>query len=162
MHGHHKMGIAPASDARASPLPKHRCRFWGFFIYLFFTFFFTDLRLLVFDSRWFLPNQVDLAKIKLYRPNRIVSTGGQNWPKWPKLTEMGLESCRNSRNCLWMRPKHLKFCHSSILFWIFVASFVFSFWFCVSFLLLSLFFERRTYNVFFKNILIIKIFVIIF
>ena len=45
---------------------------------------------------WFALNRADSARIGLYRPNRSVLAGGQNWPKQPKQTKMAeidLESC---------------------------------------------------------------------
>ena len=134
----------------------HRCPCVGAVSEFFF--FFTDSCQLGFYSRWFSPNWDDLARIKLYRPNQVVSADDWNGRNRPKsalnhfgIAKIGFEWGPNILNL------------SLILFWIFVASFVFSFLFCVLFcvscLLLSLFCKSRHSNVFFKNILIVKIYI---
>ena len=83
---------------RMMRLPTRRYHVWSFF---FHGFALTRL--------WFTSNQADSAKIK---PNQVVSAkdrNGRSGPRWPKQAEISLESCRNSQNWLWMRPKHPKF-----------------------------------------------------
>ena len=111
---------------------------------LFFFFFFTDSCQLGFNSHRFTPHQADLARI------------GPNWVVRPA-TEIGLESCRNSRNQLWIRSKHLKSVLPQFYSEYLLLLLCFLFFFCVSCLFLFLFCESRHSNVFFKNILIIKI-----
>ena len=110
--------------------------------------FFLDLRRLgsiCADAARFAPNRLrfasnraDSARIEPYRPYRMVSANdqyGRYGQNRPETAEIGLETCRNNRN------SDLK---------------------CVFCLLLSSFCESRHGNVFFKNILIVKIFLIIF
>ena len=84
-------------------------------------------------------------------PNQVVLAGNRNKPKsalnYAGTAEIGFEWGPNILNLFFLN-----------FIWIFVASFVFSFLFCVSCLLLSLFCESRHSNVFFKNILIVKIY----
>ena len=98
-------------------------------------FFFPRIRADVarFTPNWlrFTLNRVDSARIGPYRPYRIILAGdryGRNRPETPKIN---LETCRNRQN------SDLR---------------------GVSCLLLSLFCESRNSNVFFKNILIVKIY----
>ena len=49
--------------------------------------------------------------------NQVVLTESNCIGRWPKQAKIGLESCRNSRNWFWMRPKQL-------------TSFMFSFLLC--------------------------------
>ena len=78
----------------------------AFELFFFFFFFFfhkfvptwLDSRQLGFNSHRFTPHQADLARIGPYWPNWVVRPA----------TKIGLESCRNSRNQLWIRSKHLK------------------------------------------------------
>ena len=87
----------------------------------------SNSRQLSFDSSWF-------------DQNWVVSTKSDRVSRWPKLAEIIMpeqpKSALNEAQTSWI-------CLSSILFWIFVASFVFSFLFCVSCNLLSLFCEPR-------------------
>ena len=86
---------------RPMRLPTRRCRVWAFFFFFFFHKFvptWLDSRQLGFNSHRFMPHQADLARIGPYWPNWVVQPA----------TEIGLESCRNSRNQLWIRSKHLK------------------------------------------------------
>ena len=109
MHGRGKMGAAPVSDSATHEW--RRCPHVGvvseFFYFLFFYgFALTQLQFVLIsaESGRFGQNQIVSAE-----SNRIVSVGSRNWPKRPKQAEIGLESCRNSWNQLWMRPKHPKF-----------------------------------------------------
>ena len=83
-------------DMWATPLPARQCCGWG----------------LLFIIIFFLRICADLASIRAepgqFGRNWIISAGGWNWPKRPKQAKISLESCRNSRNWLWMRPKHPK------------------------------------------------------
>ena len=94
-HGRSWEGVAPEFDVawlkvrRSTWLPARRCHVWAFF------FFFTRI-------------PTNSARIGLYQPNRVVSVGNQNKLKRLKQAEICLESCRNSQNWLWMRPKHPK------------------------------------------------------
>ena len=118
-------------------LLARRCRVWAFF--------FSDSRQLGFDSRW----------TGVIRPEsgRI----GRQLKRW-KQAEIGLESCRNNRNRLWMRPKHPK----SVLpqfyseYLLLLLCFLFCFVFLAFFFLC--FVNQGHSNVFFKNILIVKIY----
>ena len=67
-------------------------------------------------------------------PYWVVSAGNRNGPKWPKQDEIGLESCRNSRNRLWMMPKHPKSVHPQFYFecLLLILCVFFFFFFCVS------------------------------
>ena len=91
------------------------------------------------------------AKLSRFGHNRVVSASdwnGWNGPKWPKQAKISLESCWNSRNWLWMRPKHPK---SVILqFYSEYLLLLLCFLFC--------FVNQGHSNVFFKNILIVKIY----
>ena len=81
-------------DTRATSLPARRCWVWFFFSF-FYGFLSTWLRFAP-TWLWFALNRADSARIGLYRPNRSVLAGGQNWPKQPKQTKMAeidLESC---------------------------------------------------------------------
>ena len=94
-----------------------------FFFFLGFAPTWLNLRRLDFDS----------TRVGPYQPATETAETGWNWlwimPKQPK-------SALNEAQTSQISP-------SSILFWIFVASFVFSFLFCVSCLHLSLFYESR-------------------
>ena len=61
-------------------------------------FFFLDLQ------------QLGLIRAELSRfdQNRAILAESSRIGQWPKQAEIGLESCRNSRNRLWMMPKHPK------------------------------------------------------
>ena len=104
-----------------------------------------------FTPTWlrFTPIRADSARIKSYRPKR------------PKKAKIGLESCRNSQNRLWMRPKHPKsvlpqFYSECLLL---LLCFLFCFVLCLVFLAFFLCFVNQGHsNVFFKNILIVKIY----
>ena len=97
MHGHGKMGVAPVFDAaRHSDANAHTSvPHLSFFVFNGFT----PTRL---QSS---PNQANSARIESYRSNQSISTSGRNWPKQ---AEIDLESYQNSRNWLWMMPKHPK------------------------------------------------------
>ena len=107
------------------------------------------------DTAWFALTQFQFTLIWL-------ESGRIDWqPKWPKrieTAEIGIESCRNSQNRLWMRPKHPKSVIPQFYSEYLLLLLCFLFLFCVSCLLLSLFCESRHSNVFFKNILIVKIY----
>ena len=127
-------------------------------------FFFFFLRICVNSTQFapiqllFVPNQVVSARIK---PNQIVSTRDRNNRNELKQVEIGLESSRNIQNWLWMRPKHSKSVLPQFYYEYLLLLLFFLFCcvlFCVSCLLLSLFCESRHSNVFFKNILIVKIY----
>ena len=132
-HGRSWEGAAPASDTVARMLVPRQ------------SLFFLDLRRLGLicadvarfaqNQLRFVPNRADSTRIGPYRPYRIVSAGDRYGQNRPETAEIGLETRRNNRN------SDLK---------------------CVFCLLLSLFCESRHGNVFFKNILIVKIFLIIF
>ena len=93
----------------------------------------SDSRWLNFDSGRFLPSRTNLARIRSYQPNRIVSTDSRNWPKQ---VEISLESCRNSQKRLWMRPKHPKSVLPQFYFeyLLLLLCFLFCFVFCFVFL----------------------------
>ena len=76
---------------------------------------------------WFSPKRADLARIRTYRPNQIVLA--------------------NNRNRLWMRPKHLNF----------VLPQFYSEYLLLLLCFLFRFVNQGHSNVFFKNILIVKI-----
>ena len=130
-------GAAPKSDMTARELVLRLSFF-------FFSFFFTDL------------HQLSLIRAELGWFNRNRTVSAKSSPidrqlKRPKRIKIDLESCWNSRNRLWMRPKHPKFIipqfYSKYL--LLLLCFL---------LLLSLFCESRHSNGFFKNILIVKIY----
>ena len=161
MHGRGKMGTTPASNAVTCK--RHRCLHIGAASNFFFlkrihsdsASIRADLAPIRADSALLALNRADSTRIRSYRS---ISAGGWNWPKQAKI---GLELCRNNRNWLWMRPKHPKsvlpqfYFEYLLLLLYFLFCFVFlAFFFFFSFI----FFEPRTYNVFFKNILIVKIY----
>ena len=83
-------GAAPESNAGCSY--QHRCpridATSECFVFFFF-FRFEPTRLQFALTRLqFAPIQANSAKIELYRPNRIVSIGSRNWPKWLKKAEI--------------------------------------------------------------------------
>ena len=80
-------------------LPTHQCRVWAFFF--FFPWIHAGPARFALTQLRFAPNQADLVRIKPYQPNWVVLAGH-------RMAEIGLESCRNSRNRLRMRPKHPK------------------------------------------------------
>ena len=103
MHGRGWEGAAPESDAAQCGvrLPT-RLSF----------FFFSWIR---FDSARFAPTQLLFSPIRTepgrFGQNQAESGHISRRPKQPKRSkqaEISLESCRNSRNRLWMRPKHPK------------------------------------------------------
>ena len=105
-----------------------------------------DLRQLGFYLCWaglIWPESSRIGWIELFRPTTETAETGRNRP-W-------------IRNRLWMRPKQPKSVIPQFYSEYFFASFVFSFLFYVFCLLLSLFCESRYSNVFFKNILIVKL-----
>ena len=113
---------------RPTRLPAHRCRVWVFF-------FFPQIRV---NSARFAPTQLDLRQIGFdsrrigpYWPYWIVLAGDRYGRNKPKTAEISLETRQNRQNTD-LRG--------------------------VSCLLLSLFCESRHSNVFFKNILILKIY----
>ena len=113
---------------RPTRLPARRCHVRVFFLDLHW------LGSICADATRFAPNRVDSAKIGPYRPYQIVSASdqyGRYGQNRPETAEIGLETHRNSRN------SDLK---------------------GVICLLLSLFCESKHGNVFFKNILIVKIY----
>ena len=65
-------------------------------------FFFLGFATTQLDSRW--TGHI----LAIIGPYWVVSASDRNGPKWVKQVEIGLESCRNSRNWLWMMPKHPK------------------------------------------------------
>lgn len=82
-------------------LPTRQCRVWAYF---FFT-----------DSLQLSSIRADSASIHAelgrFGQNQAISTKlGRidRRPKWPKQVEIDIESCQNSRNQLWIRPKHSK------------------------------------------------------
>ena len=85
MHGHGKMGAAPASDAALVPR-------LSFFFFTGTRQLSSDLRQLGFNSHQTGPIRPKSARI--------------SWQ--PKQAKIGLESCWNSWNRLWIRPKHPK------------------------------------------------------
>ena len=124
-------------------LPVRQCSIWAFFI------FFLNSHRLDFDSH----------RIGLVQPES--SCIGRR-PKRLKQAKMGLESCRNSRNQLGMKPKHPKsllpqfYSKYLLLLLCFLFCFVFCFVFLAFFFLC--FVNQGHSNVFFKNILIVKIY----
>ena len=82
-----------ATDAATYALVPHL----RFFFFFFFEFKLTRLR--------FGPICAEPGK---FGQNRVISAGSQNWSNQPKQAKIDHESCRNSRNQLWMRPKHPK------------------------------------------------------
>ena len=139
MHGRGKMGAAPASDAAAC-VSVPRLSF----------FFFWDLLRLGSNSGWFPLNRANSAKIGWYRPNWIVLAGGRNKLK------LALNHAGTAEISFEWGPNILTQFYFEYL--LLLLCFLFGSVFCVSCLLLSLFCEPRTYNVFFKNILIVKIY----
>ena len=126
-------------------LLAHWCRVWAFFFHIF-ALTRLDLRQLGFYLRWaglIWPESSRIGWIELFRPTTETAETGRNRP-W-------------IRNRLWMRPKQPKSVIPQFYYEYFFASFVFSFLFYVFCLLLSLFCESRHSNVFFKNILIVKL-----
>ena len=69
---------------------------------LSFFFFFSQIHT---DSSWFMPTRLQFAPIRLELGHigRI-----RSYRLTIEMAEIGLESCWNSRNRLWMRPKHPK------------------------------------------------------
>ena len=160
-HGHSWEGAAPESDAawcrvrHPMQLPVRRCRVWAFF---FFFHGFTSTRLdssrLSFYSRQFVLNRDDSARIKLYRPNQVISAGNRNGSKQPK-------SALNHAETAKIRPKHPKSVLSQFYseYLLLLLCFLFCFAFCLCCLPSSFFvLWSRHSNVFFKNILIVKIY----
>ena len=131
----------------------------------FFFFFFSRIHI---DLARFKPIRLLFspicAELGRFGQNQAVSAksgyiGRQ--PKQIKTAEISLESCRNSQNRLWMRPKHPKSVlsqfHSEHL--LLLLCFLFCFVFCLCCLPSSFFvLWSRHSNVFFKNILIVKIY----
>ena len=103
-HRHSWEGVAPESDAGCG-VQRGYPRINAFF---FFSRIHVDLARFVPTQLLFKPYQANAARIKPYRPNRVVSADDWNGLKRLKQAEINLESCRNSRNRLWMRPKHPK------------------------------------------------------
>ena len=97
----------------------------------FFPRIHTDVARFMPNRLRFTSNRANLARIRPYRPYRIVSVDDRYGQNMPETAKIGLETRRNRRN----------FDLSGI-----------------SCLLLSLFCESRHSNVFFKNILIVKIY----
>ena len=127
-------GAPPESDVALhgvrplTTLPMRWCHVW-----VFFFFFWDSCRLgsdfLQNGPIW--PESGRIGRIKLY---------------WPT-TEIGLESCLNNRNRLWMRPKHLNF----------VLPQFYSEYLLLLLCFLFRFVNQGHSNVFFKNVLIVKI-----
>ena len=113
-------------------------------------FFFWDLLWLGSNSGWFPLNRANSAKIGWYRPNWIVLAGGRNKLK------LALNHAGTAEISFEWGPNILTQFYFEYL--LLLLCFLFGSVFCVSCLLLSLFCEPRTYNVFFKNILIVKIY----
>ena len=92
-----------------------------------------------------------------FSQNRVVSAESDCLGRWPKKAEIGLELFRNSRNRLWMRPKHPKSIISQFYseYLLLLLCFLFCFVFLAFFFLC--FVNQGHSNVFFKNILIVNI-----
>ena len=107
----------------------------SFFFFLGFTPTQLDSCRLGFNSRWF-------------GQKWTISVESGHIGRRPKQAEIGLESCWNSWNRLWMSPKHPKSIlhqfYSEYLLLLLCFLFCFCVLFCVSCLLLSLFCESRS------------------
>ena len=120
------------------------------FFFFFLGFMPTRLR--------FAPIQADLRRIGLIRPKlgRIIQI--RLYRPMIETAEISLESCRNSRNRLRIRPKHPKsvlpqfYSEYLLLFLCFPFCFVFLAFFFLCFV------NQGHSDVFFKNILIVKIY----
>ena len=158
-HGRSWEGATPESNTawcrvrHPTQLPVRRCRVCFFFFFFFFTV--TSTRLL------FSPI---CAKPRRFGQNQAVSAKSGYIGRQPKrieTAEISLESCWNSQNRLWMRPKHPKFVLSQFYseYLLLLLCFLFCFAFCLCCLPSSFFvLWSRHSNVFFKNILIVKIY----
>ena len=162
-HGRSWEGAAPESDAawcrvrHPTQLPARRCRVWVFF------FFHGHI-----DSARFKPTRLLFSPIRAeprrFGQNQAVSAKSGYIGRQPKQIEtakIGLESCWNSKNRLWMRPKHPKSVLSQFYseYLLLLLCFLFCFAFCLCCLPSSFFvLWSRHSNVFFKNILIVKIY----
>ena len=128
--------------------------FFFFWIHVWLQFAPTRLR--------FVPNWADSARIWSYRPNQIILAGSQNRPKRLRKAEIGFELCRNSRNRLWMKPKRPKSVIPQFDFEYLLLLLCFLFCFVFCFVFLAFFFlcfvNQGHSNVFFKNILMVKIY----
>ena len=138
--------------ASESNVARYSCLHVGAASKLFF--FFSRI---CFDSARFAPTQLLFSPIRT-KPERFGQNQAESGhisrrPKRSKQAEISLESCRNSRNRLWMRPKHPK----SVLpqFYYEYLLLLLCFLFCFVFLA---FFFLWFSNVLFKNILIVKIY----
>ena len=137
-HGRSWEGATPESDAawcrvqHPTQLPARRCH-----VRAFFFFFFSRIHI---DLARFKPIRLLFspicAELGRFGQNQAVSAksgyiGRQ--PKQIKTAEISLESCRNSQNRLWMRPKHPKSVlsqfHSEHL--LLLLCFLFCFVFCL-------------------------------
>ena len=92
-HGRSWEGATPESDAawcrvrHPTQLPARRCHVRAFFFFFFFHGFtstWLDSSRFGFYSRQFAPNWDNSARIKLYRPNQVISAGNRNGSKQPK------------------------------------------------------------------------------
>ena len=122
-----------------------RCHVWV----LFFCFFWdscwlsSDSRRLGFNLHRF---ELISTEQGQFDQNQVASAKLDCISRRLKKAKIGLESCRNSRNRLWMRPKHPKS----------VLPQFYCFLFCFVFLAFFLCFVNQSHtNVFFKNILIV-------
>ena len=149
-HGRGWEGVTLKSDIarrgvwHLTRLPVRQCRIWAFF-------FFPQICA---NSAWFALNWADSTRIGLYWPNWVVSAGNRNGQNGPKsvlnhagIAKIGFEWGPNILNLSFLNFI-LNICYFFCVFFLF----------CVSCLLLSLFCESRHSNVFFKNILIVKIY----
>ena len=100
----------------------------------------------------FTPTQLDSCRLgfnsRWFGQKWTISVESGHIGRRPKQAEIGLESCWNSWNRLWMSPKHPKSIlhqfYSEYLLLLLCFLFCFCVLFCVSCLLLSLFCESRS------------------
>ena len=133
---------------QSSTWPDAGCGVWrscprvGTAFKLFFFFFlgFASTRL------QFTPNRADSARIGLYQP--VI-----------EMAEICLKSCWNSRNQLWMRPKYPKSVIPQFYYEYLLLLLCCLFWFVFLAFFFLCFVNQGHSNVFFKNILIVKIYI---
>ena len=103
MHERGKMGAAPTSNSATCEQCHYLCV--GIMSEFFFFFFNMDLRRLNSNSHRFKPIP---TKPSRFNQNRVLMGRIRSIGQRLKQAEIGLESCRNNWNRLWMRPKHPK------------------------------------------------------
>ena len=103
-HGHSWEGAASEFDVawrgvrRPTWLLAHRCRVWAFFFFFFYIMDSCRLGLICADLTWFVPNQADSCLTRLIRPKLGHIDWIRSYRSATETVEIGLESCRNSRN----------------------------------------------------------------